>query len=106
MAQVFKNASNPSIGTSYATLITATVPTIVHALRIANIDGVDQGSVTISLHDDSEVTDTVLALDIPVPGKSVFKFDGQITLEVGDYLEIKADVAARLSANSSHVEIT
>lgn len=106
MPQAFKNASIQSLTTNDQTLLTATVPTIIHALRIPNIDGVEQDGVTITLTDDSAAVDIVLANDVPVPAKSVFKYDGQITLETGDSIQIKSTAGGRLSANSSHVEIS
>lgn len=106
MPQSFKNASIQSVGVTNTTLLTAGNPTIVHALRIANIDGTNQGKVTITLYDDSAALDIVIAESVPVPAGSVFKYDGQITLEANDLIRVKADVAGRLSANSSHVEIS
>jgi hypothetical protein len=107
MASSFKNAATNLTTTSRTDLYTTPSATtsVVHNLTIANIDGTNTANVTIEFYDSSATTYYKLAYLVPVPAGSTLIFDKPINLETGDKVSITADVANRLTAYASIMQI-
>ena len=87
MANTFKNAG-VAIGTSRTTVYTAPSATqsVIHALYISNIDGVNDASVTVEVTIDGGTTYRHIAKTVPVPADATLLLDKPINLEAGDIL--------------------
>jgi type III secretory pathway lipoprotein EscJ len=103
----FKNAG-AAISTSrtpiYATP-TAT-QTVIHALYISNIDGVNDGSVTIEVTIDGGSTYRHIAKTVSVPANSTLILDKPINMEADDILALTASAAGDLEVFASILEIS
>ena len=102
MANTFKNAG-VAIGTSRTTLYTAPSNTqsVIHALYISNIDGVNDANVTV----DGGTTYRHICKTVPVPADATLLMDKPINLEAGDILGLTASVAGDLEVFASVLEI-
>jgi hypothetical protein len=103
----FKNAG-VLIGTSRTTAYTAPAATqsVIHALYISNIDGVNDGSVTIEVTIDGGTTYRHIAKTVSVPANSTLILDKPINMEAGDILGLTASVAGDLEVFASILEIS
>jgi len=104
MANTFKNAG-VAIGTSRTTLYTtpAATQSVIHALYISNIDGVNDADVTV----EATVGGVYfhIAKSVPVPAGATLLLDKPINLEAGDILTLTASVAGDLEVFASVLEI-
>ena len=106
MANTFKNAG-VAIGTSRTTLYTAPSATqsVIHALYISNVDGVNDADVTVEVTTDGGSTYFHICKTVPVPADSTLLMDKPINLEAGDILALTASVAGDLEVFASILEI-
>jgi len=106
MANTFKNAG-VAIGTSRTTLYTtpAATQSVIHALYISNIDGVNDADVTVEATVDGGTTYFHIAKAVPVPAGATLLLDKPINLEAGDILTLTASVAGDLEVFASVLEI-
>jgi hypothetical protein len=107
MANTFKNAGI-AVGTSRTTLYTspANTQTIIHALYVSNIDGVNDANVTIEITVDGGTTYRTIGKTVPVPADSTLILDKPLNLEAGDILAVTASVAGDLEAVVAALEIS
>jgi len=111
MANTFKVKTDTAMPSSAGTPVTLyTVPgsttTVVIGLILCNID-VSQRNASVKL--DPASGDTVFLLkNVPIPtGASLEVLSGgKITLETGDKIEVDCDVATKIDATLSIMEIT
>jgi len=106
MANTFKNAG-VAIGTSRTTLYTtpSSTQSVIHALYISNIDGVNDANVTIEVTIDGGTTYFHIAKTVPVPADATLLLDKPINLEAGDILALTASTAGDLEVFASILEI-
>ena len=106
MANTFKNAG-VAIGTSRTTLYTcpAATQTVIHALYISNIDGVNDADVTVEVTVDGGTTYRHIVRLVPVPAGATLQLDKPINLEAGDIIGLTASVAGDLEVFASILEI-
>ena len=106
MSNNFRNAG-VAIGTSRTTLYTAPAATqsVIHALYISNIDGVNDADVTVEVTVDGGTTYFHIAKTVPVPADATLLLDKPINLEAGDILALTASVAGDLEVFASVLEI-
>jgi len=106
MANTFKNAG-VAIGTSRTTLYTAPSSTqsVIHALYISNIDGVNDADVTVEVTVDGGTTYRHICKTVPVPADATLLMDKPINLEAGDILGLTSSVAGDLEVFASILEI-
>ena len=116
MANTFKIKTNDAMPTSAGTPLTLyTVPgsttTIVLGLMLCNID-TSQRLVDVHIESDTSDTETnsnVHAIkDAPIPAGSTLEVMGgnKVVLQATDVLKIDCDVAAKIDATLSIMEIT
>ena len=107
MANTFKNAG-VAIGTSRTTVYTAPSATqsVLHALYISNIDGVNDASVTVEVTIDGGTTYRHIAKTVPVPADATLLLDKPINLEAGDILGLTASATGDLEVFASILEIS
>ena len=103
----FKNAG-VAIGTSRTTAYTtpASTQTVIHALYISNVDGVNDADVTIEVTIDGGTTYRHIAKTVPVPADATLVLDKPINMEAGDILGLTASVAGDLEVFASILEIS
>ena len=103
----FKNAG-VAIGTSRTTVYTAPAATqsVIHALYISNIDGVNDADVTVEVTVDGGSTYRHIAKTVSVPADATLLLDKPINLEAGDILGLTASVAGDLEVFASILEIS
>ena len=103
----FRNAG-VAIGTSRTTVYTtpAATQSVIHALYISNVDGVNDGSVTIEVTIDNGTTYRHIAKTVPVPANSTLVLDKPINMEAGDILGLTASVDGDLEVFASILEIS
>lgn len=116
MANTFKlktNAAMPATAGTPLTLYTvpASTTTVVLGLMLCNVDSSQRTADVqlVSTTSDTETNETVLLVkDIPLPaGSSVELLAGnKVVLQTGDILKIDSDVAAKIDATLSIMEIT
>lgn len=116
MANTFKlktNAAMPATAGTPLTLYTvpASTTTVVLGLMLCNVDSSQRTADVqlVSTTSDTETNETVLLVkDIPLPaGSSVELLAGnKVVLQTGDILKIDCDVAAKIDATLSIMEIT
>jgi hypothetical protein len=116
MANTFKLKTNAAMPTTAGTPLTLyTVPasttTVVLGLMLCNVDSSQRTADVqlVSTTSDTETNETVLLVkDIPLPaGSSVELLAGnKVVLQTGDILKIDSDVAAKIDATLSIMEIT
>ena len=103
MAQVFKNYTQASIGTSPTTVYTVAGGTtaIVIGLNLANRTA---GTITAS----AQIGSVYIIKDAPIPAGSTLEVMGgnKVVLQASDVLKIDCDVAAKIDATLSIMEIT
>jgi len=102
----FKNAGI-AIGTSRTTLYTtpAATQSVIHALYISNIDGVNDADVTVEITVDGGTTYFHVAKTVPVPADATLLLDKPMNLEAGDIIALTASVAGDLEVFASILEI-
>jgi|TARA_R100000458_G_C8270391_1_gene245133 hypothetical protein len=110
MAETFKNGVL-NITNSEQDIYTCPGSTtaIVISLRIANVDGSAEDSVTARFLDSDGSTDASLATTVAVPADSVLELAGEskIALEAGDKIKLTGGAASGdLEAFISVLEIT
>ncbi len=116
MANTFKIKTNDAMPTSAGTPLTLyTVPgsttTVVLGLMLCNVDSSQR---TVDVHIESDTSDTetnanVHAIkDAPIPAGSTLEVMGgnKVVLQATDVLKIDCDVAAKIDATLSIMEIT
>ena len=103
----FKNAG-AAIGTSRTTIYTtpAATQTVIHALYISNIDGVNDASVTIEVTVDGGTTYRHIAKTVSVSADATLILDKPINMEAGDILGLTASVDGDLEVFASILEIS
>ena len=116
MANTFKLKTNAAMPTTAGTPLTLyTVPpsttTVVLGLMLCNVDSSQRTADVqlVSTTSDTETNETVLLVNnIPLPaGSSVELLAGnKVVLQTGDILKIDCDVAAKIDATLSIMEIT
>lgn len=116
MANTFKLKTNAAMPTTAGTPLTLyTVPasttSVVLGLILANVDGSARTATVqvVSTTSDTETNETVsLVKDIPIPtGASQELLAGnKVVLQTGDVLKIDCDVAGKIDAALSIMEIT
>ena len=108
MANTFKNAYY-DVTTSLAAAYTApgSTTSIVLTLRITNVDGAADATITAQVVDGSS-GDAKLAHTMTVPADSSIELAGtsKIVLETGDVLKLQANAAGDLEAFISVLQIT
>jgi hypothetical protein len=107
MANSFKNAG-VAVGTSRTTLYTcpAGKESVIHALYISNIDGLNPAEATIEITIDGGTTYRHVGKTLNVPEDSTLVFDKPINLEAGDILAVTSSTASTLEAVCAILEIT
>ena len=118
MANTFKVKTNDAMPTSAGTPLTLyTVPsspsttTIVLGLILCNVD-TSQRTVDVQLVSDTSDTETnatvKLLENVPIPAGSSLEVlsGGKVVLQATDVLKIDCDVAAKIDATLSIMEIT
>ena len=116
MANTFKlktNAAMPATAGTPLTLYTvpASTTTVVLGLMLCNVDSSQRTADVqlVSTTSDTETNETVLLVNnIPLPaGSSVELLAGnKVVLQTGDILKMDCDVAAKIDATLSIMEIT
>jgi len=103
----FKNAG-VAIGTSRTTVYTtpAATQSVIHALYISNVDGVNDASVTVEVTVDGGTTYRHIAKTVSVPADATLLLDKPINMEAGDILGLTASVAGDLEVFASILEIS
>ena len=108
MANTFKNAYY-DVTTSLAAAYTApgSTTSIVLTLRITNVDGANDATITAQVADASS-GDAKLAHTMTVPADSSIELAGtsKIVMEAGDILKLQANAASDLEAFISVLQIT
>ena len=116
MANTFKGKTNDAMPSSAGTPLTLyTVPssttTIVLGLILCNVD-TSQRTVDVQLVSDTSDTETnatvKLLENVPIPAGSSLEVlsGGKVVLQTTDVLKIDCDVAAKIDATLSIMEIT
>lgn len=107
MANTFKNASG-AVGNTPTTIYTAPGATtsIIFALYLANIDGVANCDVTVTVTDTSAGATRNVAYLVTVPNQSTLIFDKPLVLEATDILKCTAVTTGDIEAYASVLEIT
>ena len=116
MAKTFKVKTNDAMPSSAGTPLTLyTVPssttTIVLGLILCNVD-TSQRTVDVQLVSDTSDTETnatvKLLENVPIPAGSSLEVlsGGKVVLQTTDVLKIDCDVAAKIDATLSIMEIT
>ena len=107
MANTFKNAGI-SVGTSRTVLYTcpAATQTLINALYISNIDGVNNADVTVEITVDGGSTYRHIAKQVAVPAGSTLILDKPLNLDVGDKIAITASASGDIETVCSILEIT
>ncbi len=110
MAETFKNAYQ-DITSSAATIYTcpASTTAIVLTLRITNIDGTNDDTITADILDSGGSANARIAYTITVPADSTLELAGtsKLVLEAGDYIQLQGGASSGdLEAFASILEIT
>ena len=110
MAETFKNAYQ-DITSSAATIYTcpASTTAIVLTLRITNIDGTNDDTITADIIDSGGSANARIAYTVTVPADSTLELAGtsKLVLEAGDYIQLQgAASSGDLEAFASNLEIT
>tara|TARA_R100001163_G_scaffold64559_1_gene59104 strand:- start:70 stop:405 length:336 start_codon:yes stop_codon:yes gene_type:complete len=111
MAETYKNA-RLAITNSEQTLYTCSASgaiAVLVSLRVTNIDGSADDTVTVVIRDSSATADTQVASTITVPADSTLSITGsdKMFLENGDSIKITGGAASGdLIAFASILEIT
>ena len=110
MANTFKNAGL-AVTSSNQTMYTNSSggTALILTLRVTNIDGATDDTVTAQIYDNSASAATKIASTITVPADSSIELAGtsKLVLENGDYLQIQGgNSSGDLEAFASVLEIT
>jgi hypothetical protein len=110
MAETFKNA-NLDVTNSAQSIYTCPAATtaIVITLRITNVDGSADDTITAEVNDSSETTTAEIAHTMSVPADTSLELAGtsKLVLEAGDDIELTGGAASGdLEAFISVLEIT
>ena len=113
MANTFKVKTKAGVGTSITTVYTvpSSTTTIVLGLMLCNVD-TSQRLVDVQIvsdTSDTETNQTVFAIkDAPIPAGSTLEVmaGNKVVLQTTDVLKIDCDVAAKIDATLSIMEIT
>ena len=113
MANTFKVKTKAAVGTSAGTVYTvpSSTTTIVLGLVLGNVTG-SAINATVTIESDTSDTETnsnVHAIkDAPIPVGSTLEVMGgnKVVLQASDVLKIDCDVAAKIDATLSIMEIT
>ena len=113
MANTFKVKTKAGIGTSITTVYTvpSSTTTIVLGLMLCNVD-TSQRLVDVQIvsdTSDTETNSTVFAIkDAPIPAGSTLEVmaGNKVVLQATDVLKIDCDVAGKIDATLSIMEIT
>lgn len=106
MANTFKNYVNQNVGTSAATVVTASTATTVIGMTIANVSA---SPITVDVYVTISATNYYLvkAAVIPVGGALVpIGGDQKLVLENGDALKVVSSAATSADVICSVLEIT
>jgi hypothetical protein len=116
MANTFKIKSNAAMPASAGTPLTlytcpGSTSTVVLGLLLCNID-TSQRTVDVKIESDTSDTETnetvFLVKDAPIPAGSTLELlaGNKVVLQATDVMKIDADVAAKIDATLSIMEIT
>ena len=110
MAETFKNEYQDITNTA-TTIYTcpASTTAIVLTLRITNIDGTNDDTITADIIDSGGSENARIAYTITVPADSTLELAGtsKLVLEAGDYIQLQGGAASGdLEAFASILEIT
>ena len=116
MANTFKIKSNAAMPASAGTPLTlytcpGSTSTVVLGLLLCNID-TSQRTVDVKIESDTSDTETnetvFLVKDAPIPAGSTLELlaGNKVVLQSTDVMKIDADVAAKIDATLSIMEIT
>jgi hypothetical protein len=106
MANTFKNYVNQNVGTSAATVVTASTATTVIGMTVANVSA---SAITVSVYVTISATNYYLVKDATVPvGGSLVPIGGdqKLVLENGDALKVVSSAATSADVIASVLEIT
>jgi len=106
MANTFKNYASAGVGTSPATILTATANTTVIGYSIANVTA---DTITASVIVTISSSDYYLIKDAVVPtGGALIPIGGdqKLVLETGDAIKVSSNTAASADVIMSVLEIT
>ena len=106
MANTFKNYASAGVGTSPATILTATAKPTVIGYTIHNVRS---GTITASVIVTISSSDYYLIKDAVVPtGGALIPIGGdqKLVLETGDAIKVSTDTAASADVIMSVLEIT
>lgn len=106
MANTFKNYVNQAVGTSEATVVTATTATTVIGMSVANVSA---SPITVSVSIVVSATPYFIVKDavIPVGGALVpIGGDQKLVLETGDALKVVSSAASSADVIASVLEIS
>ncbi|MAH43974.1 hypothetical protein CL614_09725 [archaeon] len=108
MANTFKSAATGST-TTLTTLYEAPVgtTTVVHAIYISNVDGVNDATIDISVSGSANFdTRRYLLKTVEIPADTTVVIEKPINLGTGDKIETKASVAGDIDVFMSLLEMT
>ena len=110
MANTFKNA-RLAVTSSNQTMYTNSSggTALILTLRVTNVDGATDDTVTAQIYDNSASAATKIASTITVPADSSIELAGtsKLVLENGDYVQIQGgNSSGDLEAFASILEIT
>ena len=108
MANTFKNAATGST-TTLTTLYEAPAgtTTVVHAIYISNVDGVNDATIDISVSGSAHYnTRRYLLKTVDVPADSTVVIEKPINLGAGDKLETQSSANDDIDVFASILEIT
>lgn len=106
MANVFKNYVNQNVGTSAATVVTASTATTVIGMTVANVSA---SPITVSVYVTISATNYYLVKDATVPvGGALVPIGGdqKLVLENGDALKVVSSAATSADVIASVLEIS
>ena len=100
MANVFKNYTSESVGTSEVTVYTVPADTTAIILG-CNLASTYSSSVDVTV----KINTTHLIKDVPVPsGSALSVLDGKIVAEAGDTIKVTSDTASSVDVVVSVME--
>ena len=107
MANTFKRAVLPNIGTALGTVYTvpAVTTTVVIGLTLSNISG---GSITATVQLVTAGGTSHIAKDIPIPGGSSIELmaGNKYVMEATDAIKVSGSVVGAIDATMSLMEIS
>jgi hypothetical protein len=106
MANVFKNYTSAAVGTSAATIVTASTATTVIGMTVANVSA---SPITVDVYITVSGNDFYLVKDATVPtGGALVPIGGdqKLVLENGDALKVVSSAASSADVIASVLEIS